>query len=114
MGLVAKRVRDKRVPKLLRAFFKAGVMENGLISPAMEGAPQGGALSPWLSNLMLDGLDQELERHGHRFVRYADDCTTYVPSERAGERLMASVSRFLDKRLKLGGNRGKSAGSSPR
>ena len=89
MSLVAKRVQDKRVLKLLRAYLNAGVMENGLVSPASEGTPQGGPLSPLLSNLMLDVLDKELERRGHRFVRYADDCNIYVRSLRAGERVMA-------------------------
>ena len=113
MGLVAKRVKDKRVLKLLRAFLNAGVMENGLVSLATEGTPQGGPLSPLLSNLMLDVLDRELERRGHRFVRYADDCNIYVRSERAGERVMASLSRFLDKKLKLKVNQGKSAVARP-
>ena len=84
MGLVAKRVKDKRVLTLLRAFLNAGVMENGLVSLALEGTPQGGPLSPLLSNLMLDVLDRELERRGHRFVRYADDGNIYVRCERAG------------------------------
>jgi RNA-directed DNA polymerase len=81
---VAKRVKDKRALTLLRAFLNAGVMENGLVSLALEGTPQGGPLSPLLSNLMLDVLDKELERRGHRFVRYADDGNNYVRSERAG------------------------------
>ncbi|MDP1760699.1 MAG: group II intron reverse transcriptase/maturase [Deltaproteobacteria bacterium] len=113
MGLAAKRVKDKRVLKLLRAYLNAGVMENGLVSQATEGTPQGGPLSPLLSNLMLDVLDRELERRGHRFVRYADDCNLYVRSVRAGERVMASVSRFLEKRLKLKVNQGKSAVARP-
>src|SRR6266536_1768062 len=88
MGQVAKRVEDKRLLKLLRAFLNAGVMENGLVSPSVEGTPQGGPLSPLLSNLLLDELDRELERRRHRFVRYADDCNIYVASERAGKRVM--------------------------
>jgi len=84
MGRIAKRVEDKRLLKLLRAFLNAGVMENGLESPSVEGTPQGGPLSPLLSNLLLDELDRELERRGHRFVRYADDCNIYVGSERGG------------------------------
>lgn len=113
MGLAAKRVKDKRVLKLLRAFLHAGVMEDGLVSPAAEGTPQGGPLSPLLSNLMLDVLDKELERRSHRFVRYADDCNIYVRSVRAGERVMAGVSRFLEKKLKLKVNRAKSAVARP-
>jgi RNA-directed DNA polymerase len=113
MGLVAKRVADKRILKLVRAFLTAGVMEGGLVSPTEEGTPQGGPLSPLLSNLMLDVLDQELEKRGHRFVRYADDCNIYVRSRRAGERMMASVERFLTKRLKLTVNKAKSAVAKP-
>src|SRR5438132_8059045 len=90
MARVAARVTDKRVLKLIRAFLKAGVMEGGLVSPVEEGTPQGGPLSPLLSNLVLDDLDKELERRGHRFCRYADDCNIYVRSRRAGERVMAS------------------------
>src|ERR1017187_9767149 len=86
MGQVAKRVEDKRLLKLIRAFLNAGVMENGLVSPSGEGTPQGGPLSPLLSNLVLDEFDRELERRGHRFVRYADDSNIYVRSERAGQR----------------------------
>src|SRR5216683_1278485 len=100
MGLVAKRVADKRVLKLIRGFLTAGVLMDGLVGPTEEGTPQGGPLSPLLSNLMLDVLDKELERRGHHFVRYADDCNVYVRSRRAGERAMASIERFLTKRLK--------------
>src|ERR1019366_9785655 len=89
MGLIAKRVADKRILKLIRGFLTAGAMEGGLGSPTEEGTPQGGPLSPLLSNLMLDVLDKELEKRGHRFVRYADDCNIYVRSQRAGERVMA-------------------------
>jgi RNA-directed DNA polymerase len=90
MARVAARVTDKRVLKLIRAFLKSGVMEDGLVSPVDEGTPQGGPLSPLLSNLVLDDLDKELTRRGHRFCRYADDCNIYVRSRRAGERVMAS------------------------
>jgi RNA-directed DNA polymerase len=113
MGQIAKRIRDKRLLKLIRAFLNAGVMENGLVSPSVEGTPQGGPLSPLLSNLVLDELDRELERRGHRFVRYADDCNIYVHSERAGQRVMESVKRFLTKRLKLKVNEAKSAVARP-
>jgi RNA-directed DNA polymerase len=113
MGRIAQRVSDKRLLKLIRAFLNAGVMENGLVSPTDEGAPQGGPLSPLLSNLVLDDLDTELERRGHRFVRYADDSNIYVRSERAGHRVMASVSEFITKKLKLKVNRDKSAVGRP-
>jgi len=113
MGQGAKRVADKRVLKLIRAFLNAGVMENGLVSPVDEGTPQGGPLSPLLSNLVLDELDRELERRGHRFVRYADDCNIYVRSERAGQRVMESVTRFISKQLKLKVNQAKSAVARP-
>jgi RNA-directed DNA polymerase len=113
MGQVAKRVEDKRLLKLIRAFLKAGVMENGLVSPSVEGTPQGGPLSPLLSNLVLDELDRELERRGHRFVRYADDSNVYVRSERAGQRVMESVTRFITQKLKLKVNEAKSAVARP-
>jgi RNA-directed DNA polymerase len=113
MGQIAERVRDKRLLKLIRAFLNAGVMENGLVSPSVEGTPQGGPLSPLLSNLVLDELDRELERRGHRFVRYADDCNIYVRSERAGQRVMDSIKRFITQRLKLKVNEKKSAVARP-
>src|SRR5499425_3549159 len=113
MGQIAKRVRDKRLLRLIRAFLNAGVMENGLVSPSVEGTPQGGPLSPLLSNLVLDELDQELERRGHRFVRYADDCNIYVRSERAGQRVMKSITRFITQKLKLKVNEAKSAVARP-
>src|SRR5882757_8337872 len=114
MGLIAKRVADKRLLKLIRGFLVAGVMAGGLVSPTEEGTPQGGPLSPLLSNLMLDVLDKELEKRGHRFVRYADDCNIYVRSQRAGERVMAGIEQFLAKRLKLKVNKAKSAVAKPR
>jgi RNA-directed DNA polymerase len=113
MGRIAKRIRDHRVLRLIRAFLNAGVMENGLVSPTDEGTPQGGPLSPWLSNVMLDDLDRELERRGLKFARYADDCNIYVRSRRAGERVMTSVTRFLTEILKLKVNESKSAVDRP-
>src|SRR6202522_4468905 len=113
MGQIAKRVEDKRLLKLIRAFLNAGVMENGLVSSVDEGTPQGGPLSPLLSNLVLDQLDGELERRGHRFVRYADDCNIYVRSQRAGQRLMRGLTRLLEVKLKLKVNREKSAVARP-
>lgn len=113
MGRVATRVEDPRLLKLIRAFLNAGVMENGLVGPSVEGTPQGGPLSPLLSNLVLDDLDRELERRGHRFVRYADDSNIYVRSERAGQRVMESVTRFITTQLKLTVNEAKSAVARP-
>jgi RNA-directed DNA polymerase len=113
MGQIAKRVEDKRLLKLIRAFLNAGVMENGLVSPSVEGTPQGGPLSPLLSNLVLDELDRELERRSHRFVRYADDSNIYVRSERAGQRVMESVTQFITQKLKLKVNEAKSAVARP-
>ena len=113
MGAIAKRVEDKRLLKLIRAFLNAGVLEDGLVSPSGEGTPQGGPLSPLLSNLVLDELDRELERRGHRFVRYADDSNIYVRSERAGQRVMESVQRFITEKLKLKVNDSKSAVAKP-
>src|SRR4051795_13059956 len=113
MGRIANRVEDKRLLKLIRAFLNAGVMEGGLVSPSVEGTPQGGPLSPLLSNLVLDELDRELERRGHRFVRDADDSNIYVRSERAGQRVMESVKRFITKKLKLKVNESKSAVAKP-
>jgi RNA-directed DNA polymerase len=113
LAAVAKRVADKRMLKLIRAFLEAGVMEDGLVSAVDEGTPQGGPLSPLLSNLVLDELDRELERRGHHFVRYADDCNIYVDSERAGQRVMESITRFITYRLKLKVNPAKSAVARP-
>ena len=113
MAQIAKRVDDKRLLKLIRAFLNAGVMENGLISPSVEGTPQGGPLSPLLSNIVLDELDRDLERRGHRHVRYADDCNIYVRSERAGHRVMKSITLFITQRLKLKVNGAKSAVTRP-
>jgi len=101
MARVARVVRDKRVLKLIRAYLESGVMINGVVLETEEGTPQGGPLSPLLSNIMLNDLDRELEKRGHRFVRYADDCNIYVKTQRAGERVMESVKAFLEKKLKL-------------
>src|SRR5215208_239268 len=113
MARLAQRISDKRLLKLIRACLRAGVMEGGLVSPVDEGTPQGGPLSPLLSNIVLDELDRELQQRGHRFVRYADDCNIYVRSQRAGERVMRSVSEFITKSLKLKVNEQKSAVSKP-
>ena len=113
MAKIAERVGDKRLLKLIRAFLTAGVMENGLVSPVGEGTPQGGPLSPLLSNIMLDEFDQELERRGLRFARYADDSNIYVRSRRAGERVMESITRFITTKLKLKVNQQKSAVARP-
>jgi RNA-directed DNA polymerase len=113
MAALAKRIADKRMLKLIRAFLNAGVMENGLVSPVDEGTPQGGPLSPLLSNIVLDELDRELERRGHRFVRYADDCNIYVRTQRAGERVMESITNFISNKLKLKVNGDKSAVARP-
>jgi len=109
MAAVGRRVADTRVLKLVRAFLTAGVMENGLVGSVEEGTPQGGPLSPLLSNLVLDELDRELERRKHCFVRYADDCNIYVSSQRAGERVKRSMTGFITRRLKLKVNEQKSA-----
>jgi RNA-directed DNA polymerase len=113
MSRLALRIKDKRILLLIRRYLQAGMMEGGLVSPRAEGTPQGGPLSPLLSNILLDELDQELQRRGHRFVRYADDCNIYVRSKAAGERVLASVERFLAKRLRLTVNRAKSAVDRP-
>src|SRR6266702_1177317 len=113
LAAVAERVADKRMLKLIRAFLEAGVMEDGLVSPVDEGTTQGGPLSPLLSNLVLVELDRELERRGHRFVRYADDSNIYVRSEQAGQRVMKSITRFITQKLKLKVNDKKSAVARP-
>jgi RNA-directed DNA polymerase len=101
MARVARVVKDKRVLKLIRAYLNSGVMVNGVVMDTEEGTPQGGPLSPLLSNIMLNDLDRELEKRGHKFVRYADDCNIYVKTERAGERVLKSVKQYLEKKLKL-------------
>ena len=101
MARVARVVKDKRVLKLIRAYLESGVMFNGMVMETEEGTPQGGPLSPLLSNIMLNDLDKELEKRGHKFVRYADDCNIYVKTQRAGERVLDSVKQYLEKKLKL-------------
>jgi RNA-directed DNA polymerase len=113
MAAVAARVTDRRLLRLIRSYLTAGVLENGLFEDSREGTPQGGPLSPLLSNLVLDELDCELKRRGHRFVRYADDCNIYVRSEKAGRRVMESLTRFIERRLKLQINAEKSAVARP-
>lgn len=113
MAKLAERVSDKHLLKLIRAFLGAGVMENGLVSPVDEGTPQGGPLSPLLSNIVLDEFDREVERRGLRFARYADDCNIYVRSRRAGSRVMESLARFITTKLKLKVNAQKSAVARP-
>ena len=113
MSRVALKVRDKRVLKLIGRYLRAGIFKHGMTQPRTEGTPQGGPLSPLLSNVMLDELDRELERRGHRFCRYADDVNIYVRTRRSGERVMASITRFLEDRLKLRVNRDKSAVDRP-
>jgi group II intron reverse transcriptase/maturase len=109
MARVARVVKDKRVLRLIRRYLESGVLVNGVVLETEEGTPQGGPLSPLLANILLDDLDKELERRGHRFVRYADDCNLYVQSQRAGERVLASVRQFLEQKLKLKVNEKKSA-----
>ena len=109
MERLARRIADKRLLRIVRRLLEAGIMKDGVVIERYEGTPQGGPLSPLLANLLLDELDKELERRGHRFCRYADDCNIYVKSKAAGERVMASVTRFLEKRLRLRVNRTKSA-----
>jgi group II intron reverse transcriptase/maturase len=113
MYLISKEVTDKRLLKLIRGYLSAGIMDNGIRVKSLEGTPQGGPLSPLLSNIMLNELDKELERRGHKFCRYADDCNIYVKSKRAGQRVMESIKRFIEEELKLKVNVIKSAVDSP-
>ncbi|MEX1164637.1 MAG: group II intron reverse transcriptase/maturase [Nitriliruptor sp.] len=113
MARVARRVRDKRVLRLIRRYLEAGLFQHGLTSPRKQGTPQGGPLSPLLANILLDDVDKELESRGHRFCRYADDLQVYVKSRRAGERVMASLSDYLENSLRLTVNRAKSAVDRP-
>lgn len=113
MSTLAKRIQDKPLLKLIRKYLQSGVMINGVVSSTLEGTPQGGPLSPLLSNIVLDELDKELERRGHKFVRYADDCNIYVKSKRAGLRTMANIQRFIEGKLRLKVNEKKSAVDRP-
>src|SRR6266404_5396228 len=113
MSRVARRIKDKRVLRLIRRYLQAGMMSNGLTMARREGTPQGGPLSPLLSNILLDELDKELERRGHKFCRYADDCNVYVRSRSAGERVKESITKFLERRLRLKVNEEKSAVGRP-
>ena len=113
MSRLEKRIKDKRVLRLIRAFLKSGIVLNDLVEPTEEGTPQGGPLSPLLSNIVLDELDKELERRGHRFVRYADDIVILVRSQKAGERVLSSVTRFITHKLKLKVNEAKSFVARP-
>ena len=113
MNLISRKIQDKRVLKLIRRYLNSGIIVKGIVTKSSEGAPQGGPLSPLLSNILLDELDKELEIRGHKFCRYADDCNIYVKSKRAGERVLKSITKFLKERLKLKVNTEKSAVSSP-
>lgn len=113
MSRIARKVKDKRMLKLIRRYLEAGMMSEGIVSMRTEGTPQGGPLSPLLSNILLTDLDRELERRGHRFCRYADDCNIYVKSQRAGEHAMEAITAYLEKKLKLRVNRDKSAVARP-
>jgi group II intron reverse transcriptase/maturase len=114
MHLVSKKVHDKRVLRLIRKFLESGIMDKGVFVKSTEGTPQGGPLSPLLSNIMLDELDKELESRGHRFCRYADDCNIYVRSKRSAERVMSSISKYIENELKLKVNQSKSEVGSPK
>ena len=113
MGKLAMKIGDARVLTLIRRYLEAGMMADGVVQPRTEGTPQGGPLSPLLSNILLTDLDRELERRGHAFCRYADDCNIYVGSERAGVGLLQSLTGFLAERLKLKVNAAKSAVARP-
>src|ERR1044071_1277525 len=113
MARVARAAKDRRMLKLIQRYLQSGIMQDGLVAPREEGTPQGGPLSPLLSNILLDDLDKELEKRGHHFCRYADDCNIYVGSQRAGERVLASLTTFLREQLKLTVNPKKSAVDRP-
>lgn len=113
MGLLAKRITDKRTLKLIRSYLNSGIMEGGLVSQRIEGTPQGSPLSPLLSNILLDELDKELQERGHSFVRYADDCSIYVKSEKSAHRVLESITKYIEEKLKLKVNREKTKISQP-
>jgi RNA-directed DNA polymerase len=113
MSRIAKKVKDRKLLLLIRHYLQAGVMSSGVVKASNKGTPQGGPLSPLLSNIVLDDLDKELERRGHAFCRYADDCNVYVKSKRAGLRVLESITNFVEKKLKLKINRVKSAVARP-
>jgi RNA-directed DNA polymerase len=113
MSRIHRKVKDKRVLTLIRRYLQSGIMENGMVKETRQGTPQGGPLSPLLSNIILDDLDKELEKRGHSFCRYADDCNIYVSSKKSGERVMKSITVFLERRLKLKVNREKSGVGRP-
>ena len=113
MGLLAKKIEDKRTLKLIRSYLNSGIMEDGAVSPRTEGTPQGSPLSPLLSNIVLNELDKELQVRGHRFVRYADDCSIYVRSEKSAGRVMETITNYIESKLKLRVNRTKSKVSHP-
>jgi group II intron reverse transcriptase/maturase len=114
MGRLSRRIEDKRMLRLIRAYLNVGIMANGVVIERREGTPQGGPLSPLLANILLDEFDKELESRGHAFCRYADDCNIYVSTRRAGERVMESLTQFLEKKLRLKVNKEKSAVAKPR
>ena len=113
MARVARRIKDKRMLRLIRRYLQSGIMEGGLAQPREEGTPQGGPLSPLLSNILLDDLDKELEKRSHCFCRYADDCNIYVRTRQSGERVLASLKRYLEKKLRLKVNEAKSRVDRP-
>lgn len=113
MGLLVKKISDKRILKLIRSYLNSGIMEDGVVTARTEGTPQGSPLSPLLSNIVLDELDKELKARGHRFVRYADDCSIYVKSEKSAQRVMKTITEYIESKLKLKVNRTKSKVSRP-
>lgn len=113
MGLLAKRITDKRILRLVRSYLNSGIMEDGVAIPRTEGTPQGSPLSPLMSNIVLNELDKELQARGHRFVRYADDCSIYVRSEKSARRVLETITEYIEDKLKLKVNRAKSKVSQP-